>query len=173
MLPGMRERTIVMNGFSKTYAMTGWRVGYLCYPAWMDSALIRVHQYSTTTGVTFIQEALAETMNAPETMRAVEHMRQEFAARRDLAMQLLSAIPGLRCVQPEGAFYIMIDVSGAGMDGETFARRALEEAHVALVPAQAFGGGCEGFVRMSYAVSRAAIESGLKRLGSWLTQGRL
>lgn len=168
-LPDMRERTIVMNGFSKTYAMTGWRVGYLCYPAWMDSALIRVHQYSTTTGVTFIQEALAETMNAPETLLAVERMRQEFAARRDLAMRLLDAIPGLNYIKPEGAFYIMIDASGTGMDGETFARRALEEAYVAFVPAQAFGGGCGGFVRMSYAASRSVIESGLRRLGKWLS----
>ena len=71
-------------------------------------------------------------------------------------------------IKPEGAFYIMIDASGAGMDGETFARRALEEAHVAFVPAQAFGGGCGSFVRMSYAASRSVIQSGLSRLGEWL-----
>lgn len=132
-LPGMRERTLMMNGFSKTYAMTGWRVGYLAYPAWMDGLLLRVHQYSTTTGVTFLQEALAESMNRPDTLAAAERMRAAFDARR---------------------------------------RRALEEAHVALVPAASFGGGCAGFVRMSYAAGEEEIRAGLARLKGWLDAKR-
>ena len=171
-LPGMRERTLMMNGFSKTYAMTGWRVGYLAYPAWMDGLLLRVHQYSTTTGVTFLQEALAESMNRPDTLAAAERMRAAFDARRRLAMALLDEIPALRYVRPQGAFYILIDVRGTGMDGGQFARRALEEAHVALVPAASFGGDCAGFVRMSYAAGEEEIRAGLARLKDWLDAKR-
>lgn len=166
--PGMRERCIVMNGFSKTYAMTGWRVGYLAFPEWMGDQLIRVHQYSTTTGVTFIQEGLADAMNLPETMVAVEKMRQEFDARRKLVMELLDDIPSLGYVEPKGAFYIMIDVSKTGMDGETFAKKVLEEAYIAFVPAGAFGDGNENFVRMSYAASGESIEKALMRLKEYL-----
>lgn len=168
--PGMKQRCIMMNGFSKTYAMTGWRVGYLAFPEWMDDNLIRVHQYSTTTGVTFIQEGLADSMNLPETLDAVESMRQEFDARRKLTMKLLDDIPTLKYVEPKGAFYIMIDVSGTGMDGETFAKKVLEEAYIAFVPAKAFGDGLESFVRMSYAASRENIEKALVRLKNYLTR---
>ena len=168
----MRERTLMMNGFSKTYAMTGWRVGYLAYPAWMDGLLLRVHQYSTTTGVTFLQEALAESMNRPDTLAAAERMRAAFDARRRLAMALLDEIPALRYVRPQGAFYILIDVRGTGLDGGQFARRALEEAHVALVPAASFGGDCAGFVRMSYAAGEEEIRAGLARLKDWLDAKR-
>ncbi len=165
---GMKERCIVMNGFSKTYAMTGWRVGYLAFPEWMGDQLLRVHQYSTTTGVTFIQEALADAMNLQETMDIVEEMRREFDARRKLVMRLLDEIPSLSYVEPKGAFYIMIDVSRTGMDGETFAGKVLEEAGIAFVPAKAFGGETENFVRMSYAASREEIEKAMKRLKEYL-----
>lgn len=168
--PGMRERTIMMNGFSKTYAMTGWRVGYLAFPEWMDSNLIRVHQYSTTTGVTFIQEGLADAMNLPETAELVEEMRKEFDERRKLVMRLLNQIPQLSYVEPGGAFYIMINVSGTGMDGETFAKNLLEEVGVAFVPANAFGDGVEDYVRMSYAASRENIEKGLGRVKAYLAE---
>lgn len=167
--PGMKERCIMMNGFSKTYAMTGWRVGYLAFPKWMGDNLIRVHQYSTTTGVTFIQEGLADSMNLPETMELVEGMRQEFDERRKLVMKLLDDIPTLGYVEPKGAFYIMIDVSKTGMDGETFAKKVLEEAYIAFVPAKAFGDGLEYFVRMSYAASKEDIEKAMLRLKEYLS----
>ena len=132
--PGMKERTILMNGFSKAYAMTGWRLGYLAASSRMLSNLLKVHQYTTTCVPTFVQEGLAETMNAPETMAEVKQMVAAFDRRRKLFIQGLDAIGNLEYIKPQGAFYIFIDVSKTGMDGDEFASRLLEERYVACVP---------------------------------------
>lgn len=162
--PGMKERTIVMNGFSKTYAMTGWRVGYLLVDAKMMGHIVKVHQYSTTSGNTFIQTALAETMNASETMAEVHHMLAEFAKRKDLFTKGLDEIDRLSYISPKGAFYILINVAETGLDGEEFARRLVEESYVATVPAAGLGRECENFIRVSFAASDEAITEGLKRI---------
>ena len=166
----MKERTIMMNGFSKTYAMTGWRVGYLAFPEWMNASIMKVHQYSTTTGVTFIQEGLAKSMNAVITLKEIEAMRQEFDARRKLVMHLLDEIDVLSYIEPKGAFYIMIDVTKTGWNGEEFVKHVLEEAHVAFVPAKDFGENMEYFIRMSYAASQDDILKGLSKLKLYLEE---
>lgn len=162
--PGMKERTIVMNGFSKTYAMTGWRVGYLLVDERMMSHIVKVHQYSTTSGNTFIQTALAETMNAPETMKEVDAMVAAFARRKDLMTSLLDEISQLSYVSPKGAFYIMVNVAGTGMDGTAFADRLLKEKYVAVVPAIGLGKECGDWVRISFATSDEKIKEGMQRI---------
>ena len=168
--PGMKERTILMNGFSKAYAMTGWRLGYLAADSRMLSNLLKVHQYTTTCAPTFIQEGLAETMNAPETMAEVKQMVAAFDRRRKLLMQGLDAIGNLEYIKPQGAFYIFIDVSKTGMDGAEFARRLLEERYVACVPGSKLGGHCGNFVRISYATSDENIKEGLARIDEFLNK---
>lgn len=163
-LPGMQERTIVMNGFSKTYAMTGWRLGYLCADRRMMPNLIKIHQYSTTCSPTFIQVGLAASMNLPETRRDVAAMTAEFAQRRELVLKLLDSIPKLSCVPPTGAFYFFLDVSATGLSGEEFGRRLLEEKYVAAVPGIGMGRECTDFLRISYAVSREALTEGFRRI---------
>ncbi len=162
--PGMKERTIVMNGFSKTYAMTGWRVGYLLADSRLINHMVKVHQYSTTSGNTFIQTALAETMNAPETMAEVHAMVDAFARRRVLMTGLLDGISKLSYVVPHGAFYIMVNVSGTGMDGAAFADKLLKEKFVAVVPAVGLGKECGDWVRISFATSDEKIKEGMRRI---------
>lgn len=162
--PGMKERTIVINGFSKTYAMTGWRVGYLLADWRMMEHIVKVHQYSTTSGNTFIQTALAETMNAPETMDEIHAMADAFARRKELITGLLDEIPQLSYIPPQGAFYIMVNVSGTGMDGAAFAERLLKEKYVAVVPAVGLGKECRDWVRISFAASDENIREGMRRI---------
>ena len=162
--PGMKEHSIIMNGFSKTYAMTGWRVGYLLVDARMMGHIVKVHQYSTTSGNTFIQTALAETMNDPETLAEVDGMVKAFERRKHLFLTLLDGIDKLTYIEPMGAFYIMINVSGTGLDGATFADRLLKEKYVATVPAVGLGKECGDFIRVSFATSDENIKEGLKRI---------
>ena len=168
--PGMKERTILMNGFSKAYAMTGWRLGYLAASSRMLSNLLKVHQYTTTCVPTFVQEGLAETMNAPETMAEVKQMVAAFDRRRKLFIQGLDAIGNLEYIKPQGAFYIFIDVSKTGMDGDEFASRLLEERYVACVPGSKLGSHCGKFVRISYATSDENIKEGLARIDEFLNK---
>ncbi len=163
-IEGMKEHAIIMNGFSKTYAMTGWRVGYILADTRLMPHIVKVHQYSTTSGNTFIQTALSKTMNLDETMRDVEYMRSQFEARRDLITGLLKEIPQFSFIQPKGAFYIMVDVSGTGMDGSTFAQKLLEEKYVAVVPAVGLGRECGDYIRISFATSDENIYEGMKRI---------
>ncbi|MFT8888216.1 MAG: pyridoxal phosphate-dependent aminotransferase [Ethanoligenens sp.] len=168
--PGMRERTIVMNGFSKTYAMTGWRIGYLCADKRMMPHMMKVHQYSTTCSPTFIQVGLAKAMEAPETKRAVDDMVAAFAQRRRLILDGLHTIPQLDFVTPRGAFYVFVDVSGTGLSGEEFSNRLLEKTYVATVPGIGLGKECVDFVRFSYATSDENIIEGIKRLRTFTAE---
>lgn len=165
--PGMRERTIVMNGFSKTFAMTGWRLGYLCADRRMVGNIMKVHQYSTTCSPTFIQVGLSEVMNSDVTRREIGEMVQAFSRRRDLILKGLGRIPRLSYVTPRGAFYVFLDVSDTGLTGEEFAARLLEEKYVAAVPGIGFAKHCTDFVRISYAASDEAIAEGVKRIGDF------
>ena len=168
--PGMRERTVMMNGFSKTYAMTGWRVGYLAMDERFMKNILRVHQYSTTTGVTFIQAALAKTMNTPEVMADVKKMVDAFAGRRDIVVEELSKIDGISFVKPEGAFYVLINVSKTGMSGETFANRLLNEKYVSSVPAIAFGAEYGDYIRISFATGDEDIRRGIQRIREFVDE---
>ena len=162
--PGMRDRAVIISGFSKTFAMTGWRVGYIATDAKLAARILRTHQYSTTCSPTFIQVALAESMDTPRTRKQVEEMIQASANRRKLIMKLLDEIPQLSYVKPYGAFYIMVDVSGLGMTSTEFAQKLLEEKYVATVPAVGLDDKTGKFVRFSYATSEENIQEGLRRI---------
>lgn len=163
-LPGMRERTITMNGFSKAFAMTGWRIGYLAAPAQLINALLKIHQYATTCISTFSQIGLEQSMNAPETIAEMDEMVTAFGRRRRLVMSRLDQIPGLSYIEPKGAFYIFVDVSGTGLDGDAFAARLLEEKYVGCVPGSKLGTGFERFVRLSYAAADEDLIQAMDRI---------
>lgn len=167
-IPGMKERTILMNGFSKTYSMTGWRLGYLAVDSRFMPQLIKVHQYTTTTGNTFVQEGVARAMNLPETQRMVGQMVDAFGKRRRLILQLLEHIPQISVVCPQGAFYLMVDVSGLGMDGRKFAEALLEKKLVSVVPMEPLGSQCRNYVRMSFAASEEDIIKGIARMKEFI-----
>jgi aminotransferase len=154
-LPGMRSRTILLGGFSKNYAMTGWRIGYAAAPADILKGLARVHQYTIMSAPTIAQDAALEALlNGSE---AVEEMRKEYNRRRQLIVNGLNQL-GLPTFEPHGAFYAFPQIAVTGMDDETFAEKLLEEQRVAVVPGTAFGVGGEGFVRCSYATAYEKIE---------------
>lgn len=162
--PGMKERTVIINGFSKTYAMTGWRLGFLAADKHLIAPLLKMHQYSTTCSPTFIQQGLVDSLELPETTAAVDAMIGAFAKRRKAILEGLATIPKLSCVVPRGAFYVMVDVSSTGMDGMAFARKLLENYFVATVPAVGLGDSCGNYIRISYAASDEDIAEGLKRI---------
>lgn len=162
--PGMKDRTIIVSGFSKTFAMTGWRIGYICIAAKYLPVLLRCHQYSTTCTPTFIQVALADAMDSDLTKKQVASMIQEFANRRELVMKKLDEIPELSYSTPQGAFYILVNVSGLHMKGTEFSQKLLEEKYVATVPAIGLGENTDTYVRFSYAASQEDIIEGFKRI---------
>jgi aspartate/methionine/tyrosine aminotransferase len=163
-LPGMAERTIVLDGFSKAYAMTGWRMGYGIVPRSAIEAFERQVINSVSCVSTFSQIAAAEALTGPQD--SVDAMLREFRTRRDLIVDGLNAIPGIHCLRPAGAFYVFPDVSGTGMTGAVFADRALTEAGVSVLGGTAFGAEGRDHVRMSYANSQARIAEALARLGA-------
>ena len=163
-LPGMKERTITMSGFSKAFAMTGWRLGILCAPPEMLSNLLKIHQYTTTCTPTFIQKGLIKAMNTERTRAEVNAMCEAFARRRQLIMDLLDEVPGLSYTVPTGAFYIFVDVSGTGLNGDEYADKLLETKYVGVVPGSKLGKECINFVRLSYATSDDKIREGLRRM---------
>ncbi len=166
--PGMKEQSLIVNGFSKTYAMTGWRLGYVTAPEKLMNRLVKHHQYTTTSIATFLQEGVALSMNLPETLHEVEHMKAMFARQRQVMMEGLDSLPGITYTKPYGAFYICADVSGVGMDGETFSRRLLDEALVATVPADCFGDSYQNLVRFSFAAKEEDIREGIRRIRAFL-----
>jgi aminotransferase len=160
-LPGMKSRTITLGGFSKDYAMTGWRVGYAAAPAEILQGLLRIHQYTIMSAPTASQlAALAALQNGDDH---VEAMRQQYNRRRELIVNGLNDL-GMKTFEPRGAFYAFPSVKISGMDDETFAQRLLDEEKVAVVPGSAFGTGGKGFVRCSYATAYEEIEEALHRM---------
>lgn len=160
-LPGMKERTITLGGFSKSYAMTGWRIGYAAAPAEIMVGLMRIHQYTIMSAPTVSQLAALEALrNGSEY---VDEMRSRYNRRRMLIVQGLNQI-GLETFEPLGAFYAFPKITSTGMDDETFAQKLLDEEKVAVVPGSAFGAGGEGFVRCSYATSHGEIEEALEHI---------
>jgi aminotransferase len=160
-LPGMKNRTITLGGFSKDYAMTGWRVGYAAAPAEMLQGLLRIHQYTIMSAPTVAQIAALEALTNGD--EHVEAMRSEYNRRRELIVNGLNTL-GLPTYEPRGAFYAFPNIAVSGMDDEVFSQRLLEEERVAVVPGSAFGAGGEGFVRCSYATAYEKIEEALRRM---------
>lgn len=165
---GMRDRVITMNGFSKAYAMTGWRLAYIAAEEKILSDILKIHQYATTCSPTFIQIGVAEAMNGEETLAEIVKMREAFDKRRMLLMEGLDRIGKIKYTIPKGAFYIFADVSETGMDGDRFASRLLEEHYVSCIPGSKLGEGCQNFIRISYATSDGAIRQGLERIEAFL-----
>lgn len=165
-LPGMKERTIVINGFSKTYAMTGWRLGYACGPAELMAALCKVHQYAIMSAPTISQFAACDALRF---CRAdVDRMRDEYNLRRLYLVDALKRM-GLSCFEPEGAFYVFPSIKSTGLSSGEFCDRLLSEQKLAVVPGSAFGESGEGFVRISYSYSVTHIMEAMKRLNSFIT----
>jgi aminotransferase len=170
-LPGMRERTILMGGFSKAYAMTGWRVGWMCAPAGILEGVLKVHQYTIMSAPTSAQDAALRAITNGE--RDVEEMRTEYDRRRHLIVDGLNAL-GLQTFEPRGAFYAFPQVTRAtGLDSETFAQRLLKEERVAVVPGSAFGPSGEGHVRACYATSYPKLEEAVARIGRFVERVRI
>lgn len=161
---GMKERTITMNGFSKSYAMTGWRLGILASHVDIITKLLKIHQYTTTCTPTFIQHGLVTAMNSSRTVQEKKEMLQAFTRRRTLLLEGLDEIGSLSYIKPMGAFYVFVDVSKTGMTGEEYASRLLEEKYVATVPGIKLGKECGDFIRISFATSDENIKEGLKRM---------
>ena len=166
-LPGMRERTILMGGFSKAYAMTGWRVGFLCAPAAILEGILKVHQYGIMSAPTTAQDAALEALRTGEP--DVERMLAAYDRRRRILVDGLNDL-GLRTFEPRGAFYAFPQITSTGLDSETFVERLLTEEHVACVPGGAFGPSGEGHVRMCYATSEDQIQEALARIGRFVAR---
>ena len=162
-----RNRTILLGGFSKDYAMTGWRIGYAAGPADIIKGLVRIHQYTIMSAPTTAQDAAIEALKNGE--RYVNEMVTEYDRRRKLLVNGLNRL-GLKTFEPHGAFYTFPNITASGMDDEVFAQKLLKEEHVAVVPGNAFGPGGEGFVRACYATSYEQIEEALRRMEKFMSR---
>ncbi|MBE6000939.1 MAG: aminotransferase class I/II-fold pyridoxal phosphate-dependent enzyme [Sarcina sp.] len=168
-LPGMKERTVVVNGFSKAYAMTGWRLGFACGPQEIISQMVKIHQYAIMCAPTTSQYAAVEALrNGDDDVRM---MRESYNERRRFVLHMLSEM-GIPCFEPMGAFYVFPCIKEFGLSSEEFATRLLEEEKVAIVPGTAFGDSGEGFLRISYAYSIDNLRKALTRLSRFVTKLR-
>ena len=168
-LPNMFERTIVLSGMSKSYAMTGWRIGYATASQPLAEAMQKIHQYLIMSASTMGQAAALQAIQYGEG--DVEHMRQSYDQRRRLIVDGFNRL-GLTCFEPRGAFYAFPNIQVTGMDDETFCERLLHEERLALVPGSAFGASGRGFVRASYATSKDNIHDALERLERFMANHR-
>ena len=164
-LPDMYERTIVVNGFSKAYSMTGWRMGYVCGPKELITAMTKLHQYGIMSAPTTSQYAAIEAMDHGDG--DIEAMQSEYDGRRRFLVDGFRKL-GLSCFEPKGAFYTFPCIRSTGLSSEEFCDRFLEKEHVAVIPGSAFGPGGEGFVRACYAASMKDLAEALERLGRFL-----
>jgi len=164
-LPGMQERSLLLGGFSKAYAMTGWRIGYAAGPADLIKGLVRIHQYSVMSAPTISQYAALEALRIGEPY--VQDMLTEYDRRRRLIHTGMNEL-GLPTFEPHGAFYVFPNIQNTGMDDETFAERLLMEEEVAVVPGSSFGDAGAGFVRCSYATNYNLIEAALEKIGRFV-----
>ena len=168
-VPGMRERTVILGGFSKSYAMTGWRLGYAAGPEALIEGMMKVHQYVMMSAPTAAQWAAIEALRNGEA--DVAAMVESYDRRRQLMVNGLNDI-GLLCHEPRGAFYAFPDVTASGLDDDTFAERLLVEERVAVIPGSAFGSCGAGHVRCCYAASEEDIEEALARMGRFVASCR-
>jgi aspartate aminotransferase len=164
-LPGMAERTITVNSFSKSYAMTGWRLGYLAGPRRLVAEISKVQQHSVTCAPSFTQQAAIAALRGPQD--CVTQMVEEFRRRRDRVAQALSAIPRLRFHGPEGTFYLFLDISGYGRPSAAFARMLLDQAHVAVTPGKGFG--LDDHVRLALTQKQERLDEAVDRMARCLS----
>lgn len=166
-LPGMAEHCIVVNGFSKAYAMTGWRLGFVCAPSEITKQMLKIHQYAIMCAPTTSQLAAVEALKNGDP--DIEMMRAEYDKRRKYIVEELNRI-GLPCFEPKGAFYVFPYIGGFGMSSEQFCERLLNEGKVAIVPGTAFGKGGEGYARISYAYSVKHITEAIERIERFVSE---
>lgn len=166
-IEGMAERTLVVNGFSKTFSMTGWRLGYACGPKPLMEQIVKIHQYMIMCAPTTSQYAAVEALRNCDD--AVEEMLEEYDVRRRLIVNGFNKL-GLTCREPKGAFYAFPSIQSIGMTSDEFCEKLLTSKHVALVPGTAFGASGEGFVRASYCYSHNHLKEALKRIGEFLDE---
>ncbi|MBQ4256504.1 MAG: aminotransferase class I/II-fold pyridoxal phosphate-dependent enzyme [Oscillospiraceae bacterium] len=161
----MKERTILINGFSKAYSMTGWRMGYICAPEPLARQMLKIHQYAIMCAPTVSQYAAIEAIESCD--KDIEKMRREYDQRRKFLVHSLNAI-GLECFEPKGAFYVFPSIKSTGLSSEEFCEKLLDEYSVAVVPGNAFGNTGEGFIRISYAYSLAHIKTAVERIEKFI-----
>ena len=168
-LDGMKERCVLISGFSKAFAMTGWRIGYVAASKEVTDEMLKIHQYTIMCAPTFSQYAALDALKSGATdgYADVEYMREQYDMRRGFLVSRLSEM-GLNCFEPKGAFYVFPSVKKSGMDGEEFAERLLKGKHVAVVPGNAFGEGGKEFVRCSYACSLSTLKTACERIEEFL-----
>ena len=166
-IEGMKERTIFVNGFSKAYAMTGWRLGYLAAPEPITTQIVKIHQYAIMCSPFVSQNAAVEALNSCDG--EVIKMRDEYDMRRRFLVGELNRI-GLTCFEPEGAFYVFPCIRSTGLTSEEFCDRLLYEEHVAAVPGNAFGESGEGFIRISYAYSIKHLREAMLRIEKFVNK---
>jgi aminotransferase len=164
-IDGMKERTIIVNGFSKTYSMTGWRLGYALGPAPIIKQMTKIHQFGIMSSPTTSQYAAIEALKNCDD--AITRMREEYNMRRRLMIDSLNGM-GLTCFEPEGAFYVFPSIKSTGLTSDEFCERLLVEKKVAVVPGTAFGESGEGYVRISYSYSLNHLTLALQRIEEFL-----
>ena len=170
--PEMRDRTVLMDGLSKSYAMTGWRLGYAVAPRPLAAKLDQLMINSSSCAAAFTQIAAIEALSSPESEHAVHRMVKVFEHRRDLVVDGINDIPGMRCALPQGAFYAFPNVEGTGFGERQLAERLLTEAGVAVLPGTAFGEAGKGFIRIAYTQSEDELKLGLRRIKEFLAAQR-
>ncbi len=168
--PGMKERTVLLDGMSKAYAMCGWRLGYGVAPRELAASMETLMINSSSCAAAFTQMAAIEALTSPESERAVGRMVAEFKSRRDIMVDGLNAIPGVSCFKPEGAFYAFPNISGTGLDEQDLANRLLNQVGVAVLPGTAFGEGGRGHLRLAYTNSEDNIRQALTRIGDFIAE---
>ncbi|NLT21065.1 MAG: aminotransferase class I/II-fold pyridoxal phosphate-dependent enzyme, partial [Syntrophomonadaceae bacterium] len=169
-IPGMKDRTLLMNGFSKAYAMTGWRIGYVCGHPEIIAAMTKVHQYTIMCAPIMGQKAAIEALRHGET--EMRRMVDDYNNRRKLILSGLRSI-GLDCFEPRGAFYCFPSITASGLNSEEFCEKLLMEEQVAVVPGNAFGSNGDGHIRCCYAASVTNLEKAIERMGNFLQRHRL
>ena len=170
-LPGMAERTVLMDGLSKAYSMCGWRLGYSVAPPELTAEIERLMINTASCAATFTQLAAVEALESPDSSRWVGRMREVFQRRRDLVVKRLNEIPGVRCALPKGAFYAFPNIEGTGRDERRMAEELLVDAGVAVLPGTAFGAGGQGFLRIAYTQEEALLTEALDRIAEHLRAG--
>lgn len=168
-LGNMAERTVLINGFSKAFAMTGWRVGFVCAPAEIDAAMLKIHQYTILCAPQMSQRAAVAALKNgfDDGFATVEEMREEYGRRGRFLVNAFNSL-GLKCFRPKGAFYVFPSVESTGLDGESFANGLLEKYKVAVVPGSAFGSAGKNFVRCSYATSMQQLTVAIERITDFI-----
>ncbi|HVN66798.1 MAG TPA: aminotransferase class I/II-fold pyridoxal phosphate-dependent enzyme, partial [Candidatus Sulfotelmatobacter sp.] len=165
---GMLERTVIVDGFSKTYSMTGWRLGYVIAPPALAERLELLLTHSVGCTATFTQYAGIEALTGPQDF--VDKMAAEYQRRRDRMLELVNAIPGVHAQKPQGAFYLFPNVKSFGLSSKEIAARLIDEAGVAVLAGSDFGAAGEGYLRLVYATSTEAIEEGMEKIAAWFKQ---